>query len=186
VVDAGQTLRVPVIGVGGVPTTGVVAAAVNVTVDQPAAPGFVTVFGCGSAPPLASNLNYATGQVVANVATAPVVDGAVCVYTWAPTHVIVDVSGYFTNVAASDVSRSTASPAAAPARSSMARMISTTSGWRWVSSSRRRTWARWNASTAIPTATYTASTASVVTWLNADSLGDSGITGERTSVERAD
>jgi hypothetical protein len=95
-VGAGQILRVPVLGAGGVPATGVSAAAVNVTVDQPSGPGFVTVFPCGGAVPLASNLNYATGQVVANVATSPVGDGAVCVFSWAATHVIADVSGYFT------------------------------------------------------------------------------------------
>ena len=64
--------------------------------DQPSGPGFVTVFPCGGGAPLASNLNYAAGQVVANVATSPVADGAVCVFTWAATHVIVDFSGYFT------------------------------------------------------------------------------------------
>jgi hypothetical protein len=95
-VGAGQTLHVLVTATAGVPTTGVSAVAINVTVDQPRGPGFVTVFSCGGGAPLASNLNYATGQVVANVATAPVVDGAVCVFTWADTHVIVDVSGYFT------------------------------------------------------------------------------------------
>jgi hypothetical protein len=95
-VGAGRMLRVPVTATAGVPTTGLDAVAINVTVDQPSGPGFVTVFPCGGAAPLASNLNYATGQVVANVATAPVVDGAVCVFTWAATHVIVDVSGYFT------------------------------------------------------------------------------------------
>jgi len=96
-VGEGQILRVPVLGPGGVPATGVSAVAVNVTVDQPSGPGFVTVFPCGGGVPLASNLNYATGQVVANVATSPVGDGgAVCIFTWAATHVIVDVSGYFT------------------------------------------------------------------------------------------
>jgi hypothetical protein len=95
-VGAGQTLRVAVTATAGVPATGVSAVAINVTVDQPSEPGFVTVFPCGGAAPLASNLNYAAGQVVANVATAPVADGAVCVFTWADTHVIVDVSGYFT------------------------------------------------------------------------------------------
>jgi len=95
-VGAGQTVRVPVLGAGGVPATGVSAVAVNITVDQPSGAGFVTVFPCGGAMPLASNLNYTAGQVVANVATAPVADGAVCVFTWAATHVIVDVAGYFT------------------------------------------------------------------------------------------
>ena len=40
---------------------------------QPSGPGFVTVYPCGASPPVASNLNYGTGQVVANLATAPTI-----------------------------------------------------------------------------------------------------------------
>jgi hypothetical protein len=98
-VPAKGVVQLPLLGQGGIPATGVTAAAVNLTVDQPGGPGFVTAYPCGGAVPLASNLNYATGQVVANLATAPIPadSGAVCLFTWAPTNVVVDVSGYFTS-----------------------------------------------------------------------------------------
>jgi peptidoglycan hydrolase-like amidase len=97
-VPAGGVLQLPVLGQGGIPATGVGAAAINVTVDQPSGPGFVTAFPCGGSPPLASNLNYGGGQVVANLATTPVpASGAICLYTWAATNLVVDVSGYFTS-----------------------------------------------------------------------------------------
>ena len=60
------------------------------------AAGFVTVFPCGASRPNTSNLNFAAGATVANAVTTSVGDrGAVCIYNSAPTHVIVDVSGYF-------------------------------------------------------------------------------------------
>ena len=97
-VPAGGVVQLPVLGQGGLPAGGVSAAAINVTVDQPSGPGFVTVFPCDGAPPLASNLNYGTGQVVANLATVAVpASGIVCLSTWAATHLVVDVSGYFTS-----------------------------------------------------------------------------------------
>jgi hypothetical protein len=96
-VPAGGIVTLPVLGQGGIPTSGVSAAVLNVTVDQPSGPGFVTVFPCGGGPPLASNLNYATGQVAANLTTVPVDSGGrVCLFTLAATHLVVDVSGYFT------------------------------------------------------------------------------------------
>jgi hypothetical protein len=98
-VPAKGVVQLPLLGQGGIPATGVSAAAVNLTVDQPAGPGFVTAYACGAPVPLASNLNYGTGQVVANLATAPVPAGAgaVCIFTWAATDLVVDVSGYFTS-----------------------------------------------------------------------------------------
>jgi SpoIID/LytB domain protein len=98
-VAAKGVVPLPLLGRGGIPATGVSAAAVNLTVDQPSGPGFVTAYPCGAAVPLASNLNYGTGQVVANLATAPVPadSGAVCIFTWAATELVVDVSGYFTS-----------------------------------------------------------------------------------------
>jgi hypothetical protein len=97
-VPAGGVVSLPVLGQGGIPATGVSAAALNLTVDQPSGPGFVTAYPCGGSPPVASNLNYGTGQVVANLATATVGGaGAVCIFTWAATYLVVDVSGYFTS-----------------------------------------------------------------------------------------
>lgn len=42
------------------------AIVLNVTVNDPAAAGFVTVFPCGTEPPNASNLNHVGGQTIAN------------------------------------------------------------------------------------------------------------------------
>ncbi len=79
--------------------TGAVVA--NVTVTNPSGPGFVTVFPTGQVQPGSSNLNFTTGQTVANLVTLAVgtsqgqpaisvVDGIL-----APTvDVIVDVEGY--------------------------------------------------------------------------------------------
>jgi SpoIID/LytB domain protein len=95
-VPAGGIVALPVLGQGGIPASGVTAAALNVTVDQPSGPGYVTVFPCGATPPLASNLNYAAGQVAANLATTPLGDGGqICLFSFAATHLVVDVSGYF-------------------------------------------------------------------------------------------
>lgn len=75
------------------------AVALNVTVVNPEAPGFVTVWPCSAARPNASNLNFVAGQVVPNNVVAPIGDqGNVCFFSSQNTDIIVDVSGYFTGV----------------------------------------------------------------------------------------
>jgi hypothetical protein len=72
------------------------AAALNVTVVNPAEAGFVTVYPCDAPRPNASNVNYAKGQIVANGVIAPVsANGQVCVYSNQPIDVIVDLAGWF-------------------------------------------------------------------------------------------
>jgi hypothetical protein len=84
-----------VLGQGGVPLDAM-AVVLNVTVDQPEGTGFVTVFPCGGALPLASNVNYVAGQTVANAVTVTVgVLGRVCIHTSASTHLIVDTNAAF-------------------------------------------------------------------------------------------
>lgn len=86
---------VTVIGRGGVPA-GASTVVVNVTVTEPEAPGFVTAYPCGIDPPLASNLNFAVGQTVANAAIVKIgTGGSICLFNSQPTHLIVDVAGYF-------------------------------------------------------------------------------------------
>jgi len=93
VVPAGGT--VPVV-VGG----GATGAVLTVTAVQPDDRGFLTVWpaapdgSCQPASrPLASNLNYAAGQVVANLAVTSVGGaGRVCVYSFAATHVVADLA----------------------------------------------------------------------------------------------
>ena len=67
----------------------------NVTVTSSRGEGFVTAYPCDSRPD-ASNLNYVLNQTVPNAVIAPVsANGEVCFYTYAETHLIADVNGYF-------------------------------------------------------------------------------------------
>jgi hypothetical protein len=72
------------------------AAALNVTIVNPEGAGFATVWPCSAERPLASNLNFVAGRVVANNVIAPIGDqGNVCFYTNLPSDIIVDIAGYF-------------------------------------------------------------------------------------------
>jgi len=72
------------------------AAALNVTIVDPLRSGFATVWPCSAARPLASNLNFVKGQIVANNVVAPIGDsGSICVFTSVSANVIVDISGWF-------------------------------------------------------------------------------------------
>ncbi len=69
--------------------------ALNVTVTDPAAEGFLTVYPCASGRPLASNVNYRAGQTVPNFVVAAIdPDGFVCIDTLSVTDVVVDLAGY--------------------------------------------------------------------------------------------
>jgi hypothetical protein len=69
------------------------AAAVSVTAVNPRAAGFVTVAPCGTQP-LASSLNYVSGDLVTNLAdTALDAGGRLCVTTSAATDLVVDLAG---------------------------------------------------------------------------------------------
>ena len=93
---AGDTsYRLPLAGRVGLPAA-LSAVALNVTVTEPGAAGFVTVFPCTGTPPTASNLNYLPGQTVPNaVVTAVDDDGSVCLFVKATAHLVVDVAGWF-------------------------------------------------------------------------------------------
>lgn len=88
-----------VFGRGGVPAAEVSSVVLTVTVAQPAAAGFLTVYG-GSAStkvPTASNVNFVGGQIVPNsVVVHPDSSGQVTVYngSYKATQVLIDVAGY--------------------------------------------------------------------------------------------
>jgi hypothetical protein len=97
-VAPGSTVSLPVLGHGGVPTAGVSAVVLNVTVTDTFAPGYITVYPDGVSQPLASNLNFVAGQTVPNLVIAPVgADGSVDFYNGSSNtvQVVADVSGYF-------------------------------------------------------------------------------------------
>ena len=94
-VGAGQVVTFPVVGHGGVPA-GTPSVALNLTIDQPDAAGFASVFASGSPVPLTSNVNFAAGQTRPNVVFAPVgADGQVSVFVSTGAHVIADVFGWY-------------------------------------------------------------------------------------------
>lgn len=90
-------LTLDVLNRAGVPASGVVAVALNVTVTQAQASGHLTVYPTGQSQPKASNINYVRGDTVANSVVVKVgTGGRVTLYAAAATHVIVDVTGFFT------------------------------------------------------------------------------------------
>jgi hypothetical protein len=95
-VAKGATLRFHVTGHGGVPSSGVTAVAMNVTVVRPASGGYVTVYPDGQPRPTVSNLNFVTGQTVPNLVIVPVVNGVVDFFNGGgATDLLADVTGYF-------------------------------------------------------------------------------------------
>jgi Tol biopolymer transport system component len=96
---AGAALRLPVLGRGGVPGTGVSAVVLNVTATDAARAGYVTVWPSGTERPVASNLNLEfAGQSIPNQVIVPVgPDGSVAFFTDGGTHLITDVAGWFSN-----------------------------------------------------------------------------------------
>ena len=96
-VTATTPLTVTVAGNGGVPPSGVGAVVLNVTVTRPQAAGYMSAYPAGQPRPLASNVNYAASQTVANRVTVPVSGtGQVTLYSASPADLIVDVSGWYT------------------------------------------------------------------------------------------
>jgi hypothetical protein len=69
--DVGTTLELQIAGRGGV-AADASAATLNVTAVDAVAPGFATVWPCGEARPLASNLNFGTGTTVPNAVIAKI------------------------------------------------------------------------------------------------------------------
>jgi hypothetical protein len=61
------------------------------TVTNPTGPGWVTAYPCALNRPLASNINFAAGQTIADaVAVQPDSGGNLCFYTSAATDIIWD------------------------------------------------------------------------------------------------
>lgn len=81
----------------GVPAEGLRAVVLNVTVTNPTATSFLTVYPDGGDRPVASNLNFTAGQTIPNLVTVPVgADGKVDFYNHSgSTDVIADVEGYY-------------------------------------------------------------------------------------------
>jgi hypothetical protein len=96
-IGAGAVSNLVVVGRGNVPATGVGAVALNVSITNPTAPSFLTVYPTGAARPTAANLNYVPGQTVPNMVIVKVGDGGqISLFNYAGSaDVIVDVLGWF-------------------------------------------------------------------------------------------
>ena len=93
-VAKGETLRLPVSP--AVAPAGTAAVSLNVTAADSAGAGFVVVHPCASPPPDTSNLNFRSGEAVANLSTVPLAsDGAVCITTSVTTNLIADLNGWY-------------------------------------------------------------------------------------------
>ena len=93
-----STIRVQVAGAGGVPSTGVSAVVINVTVTDAAAAGYVTVYPDGTSRPTASNLNYPAGDTRANLVTVRLGSNgkvALASSNRSTIELVADVAGYY-------------------------------------------------------------------------------------------
>ena len=93
-----STIHVQIAGRGGVPSTGVSAVVINVTVSAPKLGGYITVYPDGSTTPSASNLNFPAGDTRANLATVKLGgDGKIALTnsSGSTVQLIGDVAGYY-------------------------------------------------------------------------------------------
>jgi hypothetical protein len=84
-------------GICGIPATAK-ALSLNVTVTQPSAAGFLTLYPGGQPTPSTSSINFSSGQTRANNAVLPLEDGTGILQIYSAggsVHVILDVNGYF-------------------------------------------------------------------------------------------
>jgi hypothetical protein len=83
----------------GVAAIGASAIAINVTAVTPATAGFATVFRSGDTRPLAASVNYVAGDIVNNSVIVgipnPLTSNDFRIYTFAQSHYVVDIVGYF-------------------------------------------------------------------------------------------
>lgn len=97
-IPPGGSIDLQVSGEGGVPTsTAADAVALNVTVTQPNASGFLTLYPAGGARPTVSNLNFVAGQTVPNFTVVKLGGEKVTIFNGSSgtVHVIADVNGWY-------------------------------------------------------------------------------------------
>jgi glucose/arabinose dehydrogenase len=106
-VGSSATIDLQITGRGGIPSAAVSAVAMNVTVTQPTASGFLTLFPSGTPRPLAANLNFDPGKTVPNLVVAKLgAGGRVSMFNSAGnTHVVFDVAGWYSDAGAGNDGR---------------------------------------------------------------------------------
>lgn len=99
VVGQGKSVTLTIAGADGgqLPSSGISAVALNVTVTGTIGGGYITAFPDATTRPTASNLNFNPGDTLANMVIVPVgSDGKIDLYNSSTgTQIIADVDGYF-------------------------------------------------------------------------------------------
>ena len=91
----GEERRIP-LGSGAGFTSSARSVAMNVTVIDPAAAGFVVAYPCGNRP-LASTVNFTAREIVPNFTIVPFTNSEICVYASQPTDLVIDTFGWSDN-----------------------------------------------------------------------------------------
>ncbi len=92
---AGSITEIQITGRNNIPSNAT-AAVLNLTITGPLGAGYATAFPCGTTPPTTSNVNYTTGTTIPNNVIAKIgTNGRICILTFAPTHLIADIAGYY-------------------------------------------------------------------------------------------
>lgn len=89
-----QTKTIQLAGERGIPANATVVS-VNVAVVAPGSVGSLTMWGCGAQPAIQS-VNYANRTVANGIQVQLSAGGALCVQTTTATHLIIDVTGWWT------------------------------------------------------------------------------------------
>ena len=101
----GQTVKIPVAGVGNIMAS-TSAVLINLTVTDATSSGYVTAYASGGAKPATSNENFTAGRTIANLALVPVgADGAIALTVSSlggSVSLVVDVQSYVAGGTVSD------------------------------------------------------------------------------------
>ena len=95
----GVPLKVQVAGVGSIPQSAT-AVVMNLTATGPAGAGYVTAYPAGGTAPVASNVNFATGETIPDRVVVELSTGAIDLVSNTVTNAIVDISGYYSSTGA--------------------------------------------------------------------------------------
>ena len=71
------------------------AFVLNGTVVPPGSLGFLTLWPQGQTQPLVSTLNAGDGAITSNQAIVPTTNGSISAFGANPTHLVLDISGFF-------------------------------------------------------------------------------------------
>ena len=95
-VSQDNPLMIDLKGTFGLPNAGLSAVALNVTATGATQGGYVTVWPCADPKPTTSSVNYVAGEDIPNtVIASPDQYGKLCLDSFTPVNLIVDLSGWF-------------------------------------------------------------------------------------------